>query len=193
MLATISPASIHLDETLATLRYACQARTIINRVKVNEDPHDKIIRELRAEVDRLQSLQQDFDRQQKRQSIEPRTIVIETMPAVDDKEVKALKDELLETKQELAKAERSWLDRLKEAEAVRKTEMKMLQKKGLALEFSVEQKQACLVNLAADPMLSGTLLYIIPPGKVRVGRMRPAAFDQPDIVLEGPLVAFDHW
>lgn len=191
MLATISPASIHMDETLATLRYACQARTIINRVKVNEDPHDKIIRELRAEVDRLQSLQQDFDRQQKRQSIEPRKIVIET--SVDETEVRALKEELQETRQELAKAERSWLDRLREAEAVRKTENKMLQKKGLALEFSVEQKQACLVNLAADPMLSGTLLYIIPAGKVRVGRQRPAAFDQPDIVLEGPLVAFDHW
>lgn len=180
-----------MDETLATLRYACQARTIINRVKVNEDPHDKIIRELRAEVDRLQSMQQDFDRQQRRQSIEPRKIVIETL--ADETEVKALREELVETKQELAKAERSWLDRLREAEDVQKSEMKMLQKKGLALEFAVEQKQACLVNLAADPMLSGTLLYLIPGGEVRVGRQRPAAFDQPDIVLEGPLVAFDHW
>jgi hypothetical protein len=44
MLATISPANIHLDETLATLRYAGQARTIVNRVRVNEDPHDRLIR-----------------------------------------------------------------------------------------------------------------------------------------------------
>lgn len=191
MLATISPASIHLEETLATLRYACQARSIINRVKVNEDPHDKIIRELRMEVERLQGLQQDFDRQQKRNSLEPRKIIIET--SVDDSEIDALREQLVESKQELAKAERSWMDRLKEAENVRKTEMKMLKRKGLAFEFSAEQKQACLVNLAADPMLSGTLLYLIPAGMVRVGRMRPTAFEQPDIVLEGPLVAFDHW
>ncbi|XP_066582753.1 kinesin-like protein KIF14 isoform X3 [Prorops nasuta] len=44
MLGTISPASIHLEETLATLRYACQARAIINRVRINEDPHEKLIR-----------------------------------------------------------------------------------------------------------------------------------------------------
>lgn len=192
MLATISPASIHMDETLATLRYACQARTIVNRVKVNEDPHDREIRELRAEVERLHVLQQDYERQ-KRHSVvaPPRTIIIET--STDETEVEALRQQLSQTEQELAQAQRSWRDRLQEAEAVRKTEMKMLQRNGLALEISAAQKQPCLVNLAADPMLSGTLMYLLPLGIVKIGRSRPAAFDQPDIVLEGPLVAFNHW
>lgn len=194
MLATISPASLHLDETLATLRYACQARTIVNRVKVNEDPHDREIRELRAEVDRLQVLQQDYERQ-KRYSLTaaaaPRTIIIET--SVDDSEVEALRQQLAQTEAELTLAQRSWRDRLDEAEAVRKTEMKLLRRNGLALELSAAQREPCLVNLAADPMLSGTLLYILPLGTVKVGRGRPAAFEQPDIVLEGPLVAFNHW
>ncbi|XP_073987570.1 uncharacterized protein isoform X2 [Rhodnius prolixus] len=53
MLATISPCSSHLEETLSTLRYASQARSIVNTVRVNEGPQDKIIRELRAEVERL--------------------------------------------------------------------------------------------------------------------------------------------
>lgn len=44
MLATISPANIHLDETLATLRYACQARSIVNRVHKNEDANERVIR-----------------------------------------------------------------------------------------------------------------------------------------------------
>lgn len=44
MLATVSPCSTHLEETLATLRYACQARTIVNRVHVNEDPSHRRIR-----------------------------------------------------------------------------------------------------------------------------------------------------
>ncbi|XP_053677223.1 kinesin-like protein KIF14 [Anopheles nili] len=191
MLATISPASIHLDETLATLRYACQARSIVNRVKVNEDPHDRIIRQLRAEVERLQVLRQDYERQKRLSEAnqhQPRKIIIET--SVDDSEVEALRQQLAETEQELTKAQRSWRDRLQEAEDVRRTEMKLLKRKGLALELSAEQKEPCLVNLAADPMLSGTLLYIIPPGMVRIGR--PSSMSSPDIVLEGPLVAPNH-
>lgn len=194
MLATISPASIHLDETLATLRYACQARSIVNRVKVNEDPHDRIIRELRAEVERLQVLRQDYERQKRLSEANqhhhpPRKIIIET--SVDDSEVEALRQQLAETEQELAKAQRSWRERLQEAEDVRRTEMKLLKRKGLALELSAEQKEPCLVNLATDPMLSGTLLYIIPPGTVKIGR--PSSLSTPDIVLEGPLVAPNHW
>ncbi|XP_055540258.1 kinesin-like protein KIF14 [Wyeomyia smithii] len=191
MLATISPAATHLDETLATLRYACQARTIVNRVKVNEDPHDRIIRELRAEVERLQVLRQDYERQKRHsanQHQQPRKIIIET--SVDDSEVEALRQQLAETEQELAKAQKSWQQRLLEAEDVRRTEMKLLKRKGLALELSAEQKEPCLVNLSADPMLSGTLLYIIPPGLVKIGR--PSSFSSPDIVLEGPLVSHHH-
>lgn len=196
MLATISPASIHLDETLATLRYACQARTIVNRVKVNEEPHDKIIRELRAEVERLQALRNDYERQKRLSASganppQPRKIIIET--SVDESEMEALRQQLIETERELTKAQKSWMERLKEAEEIKKTEMRMLKRKGLAMELSVDQKQACLVNLAADPILSGTLFYILPPGSVSIGRSRPSAFSQPDIVLEGPLVAFDHW
>lgn len=193
MLATISPASVHIDETLATLRYACQARTIINRVKVNEDPHDRIIRELRAEVERLQGLRQDYERQKRHSAngSQPRKIIIET--SVDESEVDALRVELAAMEKELAKAEKSWRERLQEAENRRKSEMRMLRRKGLAMELSAEQKQVCLINLAADPILSGTLFYIIPQGKVRIGRTTPSAFPQPDIVLDGPLVAFNHW
>lgn len=195
MLATISPASLHMDETLATLRYACQARTIVNRVKVNEDPNDRQIRELRAEVERLQSLQQDYERQ-KIHAVQapPRKIIIETIDvAADENEKDALRQQLRETEQELIKAQKSWRDRLREAEALRKNEMKMLRQNGLALELSVAQKQPCLVNLATDPMLSGTLLYILPPGHVRIGRPKPPTYSQSDIVLEGPLVGDNHW
>lgn len=44
MLATISPANVHIEETLSTLRYANQARNIVNVVRVNEDPKAKLIR-----------------------------------------------------------------------------------------------------------------------------------------------------
>ena len=48
MIATISPANTHTDETLSTLRYAKQARSIINIAKVNEDPNAKLIRGRRS-------------------------------------------------------------------------------------------------------------------------------------------------
>ncbi|XP_059612824.1 kinesin-like protein KIF14 [Phlebotomus argentipes] len=196
MLATISPASIHLEETLATLRYACQARAIVNRVKVNEDPHDKIIRELRAEVERLQVLQQDYERQQQRNAVTEtgavRHIVIETSGGVDERELEKLRKELSQSKQELAKAQRSWMERLREAESMRKSEMEVLKRKGLTLGSEVSRKETCLVNLDPDHILSGTLVFRLPLGKVKLGRNHPTSKEQPDIVLEGPLVSFNH-
>ncbi|KAH8377505.1 hypothetical protein KR093_005755 [Drosophila rubida] len=197
MLATISPASLHADETLATLRYACKARSIVNRVKVNESPHDKIIRDLRAEVDRLKSLRNEYERQRRLSANNnppaPRKIIIET--SVDDTEVEALRQQLAERERELNRAQKTWMEKLKEAEDLRKSELRLLKRKGLALELTAEQKQACLVNLAADPMLSGTLFYLLPYGTVLIGRGRlPGAATNalPDIVLDGPLVALQH-
>ncbi|KAH8290004.1 hypothetical protein KR018_012516 [Drosophila ironensis] len=196
MLATISPASLHVDETLATLRYACKARSIVNRVKVNESPHDKIIRDLRAEVDRLKSLRNEYERQRRISGSSnnpvPRKIIIET--SVDDTEVDALRQQLAERERELNRAQKSWMEKLKEAEDQRKSELRLLKRRGLALELTAEQKQACLVNLTADPILSGTLFYLLPQGLVRIGRGRlpGSSNSQPDIVLDGPLVALQH-
>ena len=48
MIATISPSSLHVEETLSTLRYAKQARSIINIAKVNEDPNARLIRGMKV-------------------------------------------------------------------------------------------------------------------------------------------------
>ena len=53
MIATISPSSDNYEETLSTLRYANQAKRIVNNAVVNEDQNGKLIRELREEVDSL--------------------------------------------------------------------------------------------------------------------------------------------
>ena len=55
MIATISPAEVNHNETLSTLRYANRAKNIINKPTVNEDPNVKLIRELRAEIERLRT------------------------------------------------------------------------------------------------------------------------------------------
>jgi len=56
MIATISPADVNYAETLSTLRYANRAKNIINKPTVNEDPNVKLIRELRAQIDRLKNM-----------------------------------------------------------------------------------------------------------------------------------------
>lgn len=104
-----------------------------------------------------------------------------------------LRQQLREKEQELSNAQKSWRDRIREAENKCKNEMKLLQQNGLALQLSVAQKQPCLINLANDPMLSGTLLYILPPGIVRIGKPKPSTHAQSDIVLDGPLVGLNHW
>ena len=53
MVAALSPASINYDETLSTLRYAWQVKAIKNNAVVNESAQDKLIRELREEIEAL--------------------------------------------------------------------------------------------------------------------------------------------
>lgn len=53
VVATVSPSSKNYAETLSTLRFASNAKSIVNTVKVNEDPSDKIINSLRNELETL--------------------------------------------------------------------------------------------------------------------------------------------
>ncbi|KAL6422349.1 hypothetical protein ACFW04_010595 [Cataglyphis niger] len=107
MLGTVSPANIHVEETLATLRYACQARAIVNRIRINEDPHDRVIRELQAEVQRLRGMREGYEKQI---GVIPRRLIncIEPMHQSDgkvkqkQKEIDKLKDQLKKTEEQLA-------------------------------------------------------------------------------------------
>lgn len=190
MLATISPASSHMDETLSTLRYACQARTIVNRVKVNEDPHHRAIRELMAEIERLKALGQDYVRQKRHSgaaaSSQPRKIIIET--SVDDSEVEILKQQLAATEAKL----QVWEEKLTKVEEGRRVETKLLKKNGRALQLAAqEENQAYLVNLSKDVASSGNLIFLLPKGTSTIGRS--STLSTPDIVVDGQNVGTRHW
>jgi hypothetical protein len=53
MLAAISPANYNYDETLSTLRYANRAKSIQNAVTRNEDINERMVRELKEEIEKL--------------------------------------------------------------------------------------------------------------------------------------------
>ncbi|XP_042161695.1 uncharacterized protein LOC112223939 isoform X2 [Oncorhynchus tshawytscha] len=59
MIATISPADVHYGETLSTLRYANQAKNIVDCGLVDEDSGVKVIRELQEEIGRLRGLMEN--------------------------------------------------------------------------------------------------------------------------------------
>lgn len=51
MIAALSPADVNYDETLSTLRFADRVKRIKNTVIVNENPMEKLIRELKVRQD----------------------------------------------------------------------------------------------------------------------------------------------
>merc|ERR1712039_575573 len=56
MICAISPASSNYEETLSTLRYADRAKRIKNSAAINENPQDKLIRQLREENTKLREM-----------------------------------------------------------------------------------------------------------------------------------------
>ncbi|XP_037937469.1 kinesin-like protein KIF3A [Teleopsis dalmanni] len=72
MCATIGPADSNYSETISTLRYASRAKNIQNRMHINEEPKDALLRHFQEEIERLrkqleestfddQSLEEDDD------------------------------------------------------------------------------------------------------------------------------------
>uniref|UniRef100_A0AAQ5YTB0 plus-end-directed kinesin ATPase n=1 Tax=Amphiprion ocellaris TaxID=80972 RepID=A0AAQ5YTB0_AMPOC len=55
-LGELGPADINYDETLSTLRYADRAKQIRCNAVINEDPNNRLVRELKEEVARLKDL-----------------------------------------------------------------------------------------------------------------------------------------
>ncbi|KAJ8277956.1 hypothetical protein GJAV_G00082120 [Gymnothorax javanicus] len=176
MIATLSPAASSVEETLSTLRYARQARLIINIAKVNEDNNAKLIRELKAEVEKLRAAQMST------KGIEPEKM------RLFQQEITALKAQLTQQEREMAEAHRKWKEKLEQAEKRKRDETKELQKAGIT--FKVDNQLPNLVNLNEDPQLSEMLLYMIKEGQTKVGKHKSDSAH--DIQLSGALIADEH-
>ncbi|XP_057696787.1 kinesin-like protein KIF14 [Corythoichthys intestinalis] len=176
MIATLSPAASNVDESLSTLRYAQQARTIINVAKVNEDTNAKLIRELKAEVEKLRAAQAST------RGIEPERVKL------FQQEITALKSKLCQQERAMVEANREWREKLEQAEIRKREETKELQKSGVT--FKVDNRLPNLVNLNEDPQLSEMLLYMIKEGQTTVGKLKSDSTH--DIQLTGALIADQH-
>lgn len=61
MLANVSPADKNAAETLSTLKYANRAKQIVNKIERNETKTDRLIREMREEIERLKRVLAERD------------------------------------------------------------------------------------------------------------------------------------
>ncbi|KFO85248.1 Kinesin-like KIF14, partial [Buceros rhinoceros silvestris] len=176
MIATVSPAASSVEETLGTLRYAKQACSIINIVKVNEDVNANLIRELKAENEKLKAAQKsalNADPEKYQHYL---------------REITSLRVKLHQQEKDMAEMQRAWKEKFEQAEKRKLEDIKELQKAGIA--FKVDNRLPNLVNLNEDPQLSEVLLYMIKEGETTVGRYTPDS--KHDIQLSGVLIADDH-
>ncbi|KFV19412.1 Kinesin-like KIF14, partial [Tauraco erythrolophus] len=176
MIATVSPAASSTEETLSTLRYARQACSIINIAKVNEDVNAKLIRELKAEIEKLKAAQKsalNTDPEKYRRYLQ---------------EITSLRVKLHQQERDMAEMQRAWKAKFEQAEKRKLEDIKELQKAGIA--FKMDNHLPNLVNLNEDPQLSEVLLYMIKEGETTVGRHMPNS--KHDIQLSGVLIADDH-
>lgn len=176
MIATVSPAASSLEETLSTLRYARQARSIVNVARVNEDTSAQLIRELKAEIEKLKAAHRS------RQHIDPERY------RLCRQEITSLRMRLHEQERAMVAMQRAWKEKFEQAEKRKHHEIQELQRAGVT--FQVDSRLPNLVNLSEDPQLSEALLYVIREGTTAVGKRGPAS--SPDIQLCGALVADEH-
>ncbi|MES1911981.1 MAG: hypothetical protein MHM6MM_004331 [Cercozoa sp. M6MM] len=185
MIAALSPADVNYDETLSTLRYADRAKKIKNKAVVNENPQDRMIRELKEENERLRKLIAqgggdlsalsgggDVEELKKQHEEEMRKAMEENQKLIENMKM-------------------SWEERI--AQASEQTTALQQSQAGISdgsIDFShlraadeTEQKCPFLLNLHEDDQLTRTVAYPLRKEELRLGRM--SATEQPDIVLNG--------
>ncbi|XP_052455405.1 kinesin-like protein KIF1A isoform X11 [Carassius gibelio] len=214
MVAALSPADINYDETLSTLRYADRAKQIRCNAVINEDPNNRLVRELKDEVSRLKDL---LYAQGLGDIIEMTNAMTGMSPspslsALSSRagSISSLHDRIMfspgseeaierlkETEKIIAELNETWEEKLRRTEAIRMDREALLAEMGVAMRedggtvgvFS-PKKTPHLVNLNEDPLMSECLLYYIKDGITRVGR--EDASSRQDIVLSGHFIKEEH-
>ncbi|XP_063747737.1 kinesin-like protein KIF1A isoform X9 [Eleginops maclovinus] len=214
MVAALSPADINYDETLSTLRYADRAKQIRCNAVINEDPNNRLVRELKEEVSRLKDLLCsqglgdiiDMTNAMTGMSPSPSLSVLSSRAG----SIASLHDRIMfspgseeaierlkETEKIIAELNETWEEKLRRTEAIRMEREALLAEMGVAMRedggtvgvFS-PKKTPHLVNLNEDPLMSECLLYYIKDGITRVGRVD--ANSRQDIVLSGHFIKDEH-
>ncbi|XP_076366810.1 kinesin-like protein KIF28 isoform X1 [Tachypleus tridentatus] len=173
MVAAISPADINYEETLSTLRYADRAKQIKTLATINEDPTEKLIRELREENEKLKkSLQSGrFGLSDGKPGMSEDEMALYWMKREEE-----MKARLTENNRELMQMKQSYEEKLQQAHLQQRVD------DNKAKIEEEKKKHPHLANLNFDPLLSGKITHIIKLGKNTIGK------SDTDITLFGPSI-----
>uniref|UniRef100_A0A7N8XQ07 Kinesin-like protein n=1 Tax=Mastacembelus armatus TaxID=205130 RepID=A0A7N8XQ07_9TELE len=193
MIAALSPADINYEETLSTLRYADRAKQIRCHAVINEDPNAKLIRELKAEVERLRNLLFSQGLQELLGSAGGGRHGDHQMNEYSQCQTDVFVSVLQETEKIIAELNETWEEKLRKTESIRLEREALLAEMGVSIKedggtlgvFSPKGTPH-LVNLNEDPLMSECLLYYIKEGFTRVGQQ------DVDIKLSGHFIKEIH-
>nr|XP_029520430.1 kinesin-like protein KIF1B isoform X18 [Oncorhynchus nerka] len=214
MVAALSPADINYDETLSTLRYADRAKQIKCNAVINEDPNNKLVRELKDEVTRLkdllraQGLGDILDTPIGSLTASPSSGSLCSL--VGPQSVTSIQERIMstpggeeaierlkESEKIIAELNETWEEKLRKTEAIRMEREALLAEMGVAIREDggtlgvySPKKTPHLVNLNEDPLMSECLLYYIKDGITRVGQADTER--RQDIVLSGAHIKEEH-
>ncbi|NXA32687.1 KIF28 protein, partial [Eudromia elegans] len=158
MIAAVSPADICYEETLSTLRYAERAKKIRNKAVVNSSPTEKLLRELKAENNKMLCRLAGLG---------------STGTLVADET--QLRCSPAENERRLRSVQETWEARLEAARGEWEQ-----QHAALAQERWMMETFPYLLNINEDPQLSWVLKHFIQDGSCDVGQSTSNA-----IVLKG--------
>ncbi|XP_042719423.1 stAR-related lipid transfer protein 9 [Lagopus leucura] len=174
MIATISPASSSYNETMSTLRYASNAKNIINKPRVNEDANVKLIRELREEIDRLKTLLMSFE-------------LRNSSPWSDDRDGN-LTELVLQNEMKIEQLTKDWTSKWMDRKAIMEEYSVDINKEKVGV--TIDSNLPHLMAMDDDILSTGVVLYHLREGTTKIGRS-DSDHDQ-DIVLKGRWIEKDH-
>ncbi|CAK9088534.1 unnamed protein product [Durusdinium trenchii] len=147
MICALSPASSNYEETLSTLRYADRAKKIKNKAVVNENPQEKLMRELLDENQKLKEMIQSLGAGR----VDARTF----------EDLGRKQREIAEAEAALKDMQKTFQEKLEE-DRQRQGE---LRRRGTVVNPMVPM----IVNLNQDPQLQGRVKHYFPAGKTLIG------------------------
>uniref|UniRef100_A0A663LPE9 StAR-related lipid transfer protein 9 n=1 Tax=Athene cunicularia TaxID=194338 RepID=A0A663LPE9_ATHCN len=175
MIATISPASSSYNETMSTLRYASNAKNIINKPRVNEDANVKLIRELREEIDRLKTMLMSFE-------------LRNSSPSWSDDRDGNLTELVLQNEMKIEQLTKDWTSKWIDRKAIMEEYSVDINKEkaGVIIDSSLPH----LMAMDDDILSTGVVLYHLREGTTKIGRND--SDQEQDIVLQGRWIERDH-
>ncbi|XP_056401809.1 stAR-related lipid transfer protein 9 isoform X2 [Hyla sarda] len=172
MIATVSPAQSSYNETMSTLRYASNAKNIINKPRVNEDANVKLIRELREEINRLKAMLRNF---------EMRTI----SPSFSEERDGNLTELVLQNELKIEQLTKDWTDKWTD-KATLMEQYNVDINEGKARVTIGDSGLPHLIAVDDDILSTGVVIYYLKEGTTNIGS------GDHDIVLQSENIQRDH-